>query len=330
MSWIRQSSDTKSSTRLVIEKILKEGKIPSHIAIIMDGNRRYARKNGLSSVQMGHNLGFETLAKTLEWCSDFGVKTVTVYAFSIENYKRSEEEVTGLWNIVREKMQKLFQEEDQLREKGVRVRVLGNLSLLPKDIQILVSKAMKMTMNNNKATLNVCLSYTSREEIAQAMKLCAQGVQDGIIKSSDINERILERCLYTADEEGYNPPQLLIRTSGEVRLSDFLLWQSSFCVLSFVRVLWPEFSVWHFYGALLHFQSSWDEVSKLLEEHSRTIEKLDEDEILGIVSRDCINFSEKELQIRIQEYKENRNERLNKFFQQLNRKRLERIEEMLS
>ncbi|CAD5110956.1 unnamed protein product [Dimorphilus gyrociliatus] len=329
MSWIRQSDEKKSSTRILVEKIIKEGKIPSHIAIIMDGNRRFARKNGLSSVQMGHSLGFETLANTLEWCSHFGITTVTVYAFSIENYKRSEEELAGLWNIVREKMNRLFQEEGKLREKGVRVRILGNLSLLPKDIQKLVSRAMKMTLNNNQATLNVCLSYTSREEIAQAMKKCAQGVQDGIILSSDIDERVLERCLYTADEHGYNPPQLLIRTSGEVRLSDFLLWQSSFSVLSFVRVLWPEFSVWHFYGVLLHFQSCWGEVSKLLEEHKKNIEELDEREILEIVSRDCIKCCDTELNQKVKDYKEDRQIRLNNFFQWLNRRREETIESML-
>ncbi|KAG2460685.1 DHDDS synthase, partial [Polypterus senegalus] len=199
----------------------KAGPMPKHIAFIMDGNRRYARKLHVER-QQGHMHGFDKLAETLRWCLNLDIREVTVYAFSIENFKRAKEEVDGLMELARQKFTRLLEEQDNLQKHGVCIRVLGDLDLLPLDIQKLIAQAVLSTRTHNKCFLNVCFAYTSRHEISNAVKEMAWGVEKGLIKPSDISEFLLEKCLYTSNSPD---PELLIRTSGEVRLSDFLLWQ---------------------------------------------------------------------------------------------------------
>lgn len=243
-----------------MNRVLKQGPIPHHVAFIMDGNRRFAREQNINRSH-GHLKGFERLAKTLDWCLELGITEVTVYAFSIENFKRSQEEVDGIMDLAREKFIKLIAEKDKLMEHGVRVRVLGKLTMLPEDLQITIAYAEEMTKDNNKAQLNVCMAYTSREEMCHAMREAAEGVQRGILQEDDLSEDVLEQCLYTSQSPS---PDLLLRTSGEVRLSDFLLWQSSYAVLSFMPVLWPDFSVWHLYVGVLHYQLNYYAVQEAL------------------------------------------------------------------
>lgn len=256
MSWIRENK--RSLIHDFCVRVLKSGPIPSHVAIIMDGNRRFARKNNFDRA-VGHLRGFDKLAEALEWCWDLGVTEVTIYAFSIENFKRSQEEVDCLMELMRKKFAQLMEEKELIEKYSVCFRVLGDWNLLPLDIQQMIAKSVAMTRNNNRAFLNICISYTSQDEICYAMRNLAEGVSLGIIDESDISESLLEKCLYTKKSV---PPDLLIRTSGEVRLSDFLLWQSSYSVLSFVRVLWPEFSRWHLYSAVIFYQRNYNAVQK--------------------------------------------------------------------
>lgn len=248
MPWIAENSLTKFQKFCI--KVLKCGPIPRHVAIIMDGNRRYAKKQHVEKAE-GHSKGFDKLSDCLSWCLELEIKEVTVYAFSIENFKRTKEEVDQLMQLAREKFTKLFEEKDKLMEHGVCIRVIGNLTLLPEDIRKLIAKAMLMTKDNNNATLNVAFSYTSRDELANSIQTIVEAAKKGKIDVEDINEDLISHCLYT----NLSPnPDLLIRTSGEVRLSDFLLWQASNSQICFSEVLWPEFNIWHLLGCIFKYQ----------------------------------------------------------------------------
>jgi len=267
MSWLPEERFPYSWWQSLLIKVLRCGSLPNHVAFIMDGNRRFARQNQMETVE-GHIQGFQKLAQTLQWCHDLGITQVTVYAFSIENYKRPQAEVETLMNLARDKFRRLIGEADRFAEAGVRVKVLGNMTLLPADLRDLIAQAEQLTKANSKATLNIAFSYTSRDEMTRAVRRAAQAVQQGHILQSDINPHLVERCLYTCDNcssssgqtspstpDRMTGPDLLVRTSGEVRLSDFLLWQSAYSVTHFTQVLWPDFSLWHLLAAVFHYQS---------------------------------------------------------------------------
>jgi len=247
--WIRESN-LSLFQRLALN-IITIGKIPRHIAIIMDGNRRFADKSSIARKE-GHAKGFDKLSETLQWCMDIGVHEVTVYAFSIENFKRSNDEVEALMSLAEEKFEKLLNEKDKLHEKGICIRIIGNLSLLPKTILKSMAEAMILTKDNKSAILNVAFSYTSRDEITNTISTIADGIRQGDIELNDINTKLLDQCLYTNHSI---KPDLLVRTSGELRFSDFLLWQSASSVVYFTKVLWPEFNIWHLLGAILYYQT---------------------------------------------------------------------------
>ena len=217
--WVSQSNLRWYHKFLI--NILKAGKVPRHIAFIMDGNRRFANKERIGKAE-GHSKGFDKLSETLQWCLDIGVSEVTVYAFSIENFNRSKEEVDTLMSMAREKFSMLLKERDKLHERGICIRIIGNLKLLPVDIQQTIAEAMLLTKGNSTAILNVCFAYTSRDEIAHSIKDIVKGVKDEDLKTEDISEDLITECLYTRH---CTEPDLLVRTSGEVRFSDFLLWQ---------------------------------------------------------------------------------------------------------
>ncbi|KAH8021543.1 hypothetical protein HPB51_015939 [Rhipicephalus microplus] len=248
MSWIKQTKLTWLQS--VAVRVLKAGKVPTHLAVIMDGNRRFARKQNMRSVE-GHVQGFDKLAEVLYWCSELGVTEVTVYAFSIENFKRSKDEVDGLLDLALQKLRNMLNEMDKIHEHGVCIRVLGNLSYLPVELQQVVAEVVHETQGNSRCFLNICLSYTSRDEICKAMQELATGVEKGILSPNDVSEAALSQAMYSRKSRD---PELLIRTSGEVRLSDFMLWQSSRSVIEFTTVLWPEFTIWHLLAAILCYQ----------------------------------------------------------------------------
>jgi len=256
--WVRDQYQYSWLQRLAIN-VIKVGSIPRHVAVIMDGNRRYAKQSGVAAIE-GHTKGFDKLAETLQWCRELGVKEVTVYAFSIENFKRGEKEVKGLLNLAKEKFEILIKEEEKLKKHGVRVKIIGNISYLPLDMQEIVKKAEEITENNNEATLNVAFSYTSREEITHAITECSKKVKQGDLKPDDIDQDLLESHMYTNHSSN---PDLLIRTSGETRLSDFLLWQASSSITYFTQVLWPEFSIWNLLAGVFFYQRQKQMLAKL-------------------------------------------------------------------
>ncbi|XP_073813717.1 dehydrodolichyl diphosphate synthase subunit [Musca autumnalis] len=247
MSWVSDYKYTWLQTMAM--NVIKNGfNLPHHIAFVMDGNRRYANSQHIRKIE-GHSKGFDKLADCLRWCLDIGIREVTTFAFSIENFKRSEEEVGGLLDLAREKFSKLLQEGPKLQEHGVRIRVIGNLSLLPDDLQKLIAQTMLETEKNDKLFLNVAFSYTSRDEITHSVEEIIR-LGEGL-NEEDISERLLEECLYSR----HSPqPDLLFRTSGETRISDFLMWQLNSTVLYFTKILWPEITIWNFLAGIFTYQ----------------------------------------------------------------------------
>jgi len=206
--------------------VLAAGPIPAHVAFVMDGNRRYARSQR-QAVQQGHSAGFVALRGILEVCLRLGVKCVSAYAFSIENFKREKEEVDALMKLAEEKLEELCRHGDLLEEYGVRLNVIGKVELLPESVQHAVRKAECMTKHNDRAILNLCMPYTARDEIATAVQ---SAVHEALQSStpdrlpSTITERDIASHLMTT-RAGSPPLDVLVRTSGVKRLSDFMLWQ---------------------------------------------------------------------------------------------------------
>lgn len=261
MSWIVDNS--LSWFQRFCINILKCGPIPKHVAIIMDGNRRFAKKNKVEKKE-GHSKGFDKLAEALLWCRELGIKEVTVYAFSIENFKRSEQEVNTLLDLAKDKFRRLLLEEkDKLMQERVCIRIIGDISLLPNDLQKMLAEVVLMTKDNDRAVLNVAFAYTSRDEITNAIKTVAEGTQRGDITTDDITEDLLTKCMYTNKS---SPPEILVRTSGEVRFSDYLLWQISNTRVFFTDVLWPEFCIWHLLACVFQYQRSYNQLQKHAEE----------------------------------------------------------------
>ncbi|CAK38787.1 uncharacterized protein An04g05250 [Aspergillus niger] len=228
---------------------IRQGPVPQHIAFVMDGNRRFARTHGIETVE-GHNMGFEALARILEVCYKSGVKVVTIYAFSIENFKRSKFEVDALMEMARVKLSQMAQHGEILDRYGAKVRILGRLDLLRPDVLAAVNRAVEMTSNNGDCVLNICFPYTSRDEITTAVR---DTVADLVFMSPEtITRQTLSEHLFTHD----NPPlDLLVRTSGVERLSDFMLWQChEDTEIVFLDVLWPDFDLWQFLPVMLRWQ----------------------------------------------------------------------------
>lgn len=298
-------------------RILGFGQIPKHVAVIMDGNRRFAVKNSMERAE-GHLKGFDKLTEVLEWCLDIGITEVTVYAFSIENFKRSKAEVDCLMELARKKFKRLMEEKDKIQEYGVCVRVLGNVSLLPNDIQEIIAEVVTYSKDNTRAILNVCFAYTSRDEMCTAMKEIAEGVSLGLIKDSDVSEALLEKSLYTGNSPN---PDLLVRTSGEVRLSDFLLWQTAYSCLAFVKVLWPEFSRWHLYGCILHYQRNYKQLQKAKEQNEADQIRLQREKDYEIVAQQMDQSETESIHTVAKQYANDRENRVNNFVQYLHNKR---------
>ncbi|GAB6027177.1 hypothetical protein CHUAL_013930 [Chamberlinius hualienensis] len=274
-------------------RVLTTGNIPHHMAVIMDGNRRFARKHQMVVVE-GHTSGFDKLVQMLKWCKEFGIFELTVYAFSLENFKRNENEVKELLNLARTKFEILWESREKAKTEGVRVRVFGDVKRLPLDIQKSIAKVVLFTQDHNKFNLNICVAYTGREDIFQAVKWTATGVQLGLIQPEDITEAVLQSCLYTGNSV---EPDLLIRTSGETRLSDFLLWQSSYSVLAFVDVLWPEFTFWNLAGAIFYYQRNVEHSKKYKELKNRQRKEEDNPDRNKRVEKFVEFVSEKRIQM---------------------------------
>ncbi|XP_058051704.1 dehydrodolichyl diphosphate synthase complex subunit DHDDS isoform X2 [Ahaetulla prasina] len=304
--------------------------MPKHIAFIMDGNRRYAQKHQVKKLE-GHSQGFAKLTQTLQWCLSLGIREVTVYAFSIENFKRSQEEVEGLMQLARQKFIRLLEEQENLEKHGVCIRILGDLTLLPQDIQELIAKVVLATKHYNTCFLNIGFAYTSRQEISNAVKELAWGVEEGLLQPSDVSESLIDKCLYSCKSPH---PDILIRTSGEVRLSDFMLWQTSHSCLVFQSVLWPDYSFWNLCEAILRFQMNYNALQKardlymeqrkwqqLETDKAQVLQKLKNEE-----SATCGDTQKCGTLLR--EFKAKREERIQRFLQALEHKRIDFLEKL--
>ncbi len=220
--------------------------LPRHVAIIMDGNGRWARARGKPRT-FGHRAGVEAVRRTVEAAADIGIEFLTLYGFSTENWKRPEGEVSDLMGLLRMFIKR---ELSALVKNGVCVRVIGDRSRFADDIQELLLDAEKRTVSNTRLKLTIALSYGSRAEIADAMRSIARRVEQGEIAASDVTEDLIEQSLATA---GMPDPDLLIRTSGEQRISNFLLWQCAYTEFVFDDVLWPDFDRKHLERAIENF-----------------------------------------------------------------------------
>ncbi|WP_243129248.1 isoprenyl transferase [Hathewaya massiliensis] len=229
------------------KKTLDLNNIPKHIAIIMDGNGRWAKERNMPRT-FGHKAGVETIRDIVKECSYLGVKYLTLYAFSTENWKRPKDEVNTLMNLL---LSYLKNEFDELHENNVIINSIGDTSYLPKSCREELESAYKKTKNNTGLTLNLALNYGGRDEIISSIKKLYKDVENNKLNISDVNGDIFENYL---DTKGMNDPEIIIRTSGEQRLSNFLLWQSSYSELWFTDTLWPDFTKEELRSAIKDYQ----------------------------------------------------------------------------
>jgi undecaprenyl diphosphate synthase len=225
----------------------KSGEIPNHIAIIMDGNGRWAKKRGLPRVA-GHKRGVDTVREIVEACAEIGVKFLTLYTFSTENWKRPKDEVSTLMRLL---LNSLRDRVNELNDNDIRLTTIGNINALPDAVRKQLEFDIKRTKNNKKMVLNLALSYSGRWELLEAIKKIADSTTEGKIKSKDIDEKLVSSFLTTKD---IPDPDLVIRTSGEFRVSNFLLWQIAYSEFIITETLWPDFSKADLYDAIKIFQ----------------------------------------------------------------------------
>ena len=232
----------------LLHQIRLHGTLPRHVAIIMDGNGRWARERSLPR-PLGHAAGMAAVREAIEGCLDASVDVLTLFAFSQENWQRPAEEIEALMQLLEEYIAK---EVAELRARGARVHVLGDVSRLAPSARAALDRIVQETAGGSKLNLNLCISYSARAEITRAARLLAEEVQAGRLHPAEIGEEAVARRLYTAP---WPDPDLLIRTSGEMRISNFLLWQLAYAELFISPVLWPDFRRRELYAAVLDFQN---------------------------------------------------------------------------
>lgn len=232
--------------------MLDKERMPQHVAIIMDGNGRWAKKRNLPRVA-GHNAGMKAMKKIVDHSDKLGIQYLTVYAFSTENWKRSAAEVTGIFKLL---VSYVNSELKELIDNNVKVTVLGDYSIIPEDARKSLEKTLENTKNNTGLQFNIALNYGGRDEIRRAVCEIGQQIRDGQLDPQDITEDLIGQHLFTGVfHENIPDPELVIRTSGELRLSNYLLWQSAYSELVFTPVLWPDFSPEEYEKAIEEYQS---------------------------------------------------------------------------
>ena len=231
-----------------LQKQIDSSKLPQHIAIIMDGNGRWAKNRGKFRV-FGHEQGAESVREIVEACAELNISNLTLYAFSTENWRRPIIEVQALMKLL---VKALNKELPTLQKNGIRLSAIGNIEALPEKARKDLLSVMEQTETNTHMTLTLALSYGSREEITKTIQEISLKVKNNLISPSDINESIINNHLYTRDLPDVD---LLIRTSGEQRISNFLLWQIAYAELHFTETLWPDYTKAHLYNAILDYQN---------------------------------------------------------------------------
>jgi tritrans,polycis-undecaprenyl-diphosphate synthase [geranylgeranyl-diphosphate specific] len=209
--------------------------VPNHIGIIMDGNRRFSRRLMLKPWK-GHEWGAKKIAKVLEWCREYGIRELTLYTFSIQNFNRPKEEFDYLMDLFRTNFEKM-KDDKKILDTGIRVNIIGRTWMFPRDVQEKMQAVMDKTRHNSKYILNFAMAYGGREEVIDAARKIAEQVKSGKLDVSQINDETFSRCLYMSDE-----PDLIIRTGGEQRTSNFLAYQGAYSEYFFIDKMWPEFS----------------------------------------------------------------------------------------
>ena len=230
------------------EKILKKGNVPKHIAIIMDGNGRWAKKRALPRIA-GHKKGVDSVREIVKLCPEIGVEILTLYTFSMENWNRPKTEISAIMSLL---INTVKNEINELMKNNVKVNVIGVLSNLPEETRKEMEEGIERTKNNSGLILNLALSYSSRLEIIDMIKKISKKVKNNEIDIESINERLISENLYTS---GLKDPDLLIRTSGVSRISNFLLWQLAYTEIYITDVLWPDFRAREFYNAIIDYQN---------------------------------------------------------------------------
>lgn len=233
--------------KMILEEHINKDNLPKHLAIIMDGNGRWAKQKGMLRA-FGHENGTKSVRLTVETCAKLGISHLTLYAFSTENWNRPKMEVDTLMNLL---IKSLKKELKTLQDNQIKLNTIGNISLLPAKAQHELLEVINKTKDNQQMTLTLALSYGSREELVSAIKAISDKVKNNIISPESIDETIINQHLYT-----HNLPDvdLLIRTSGEHRISNFMLWQIAYAELYFTDVLWPDFREQHLYEAIISYQ----------------------------------------------------------------------------
>ena len=229
-------------------KLIDKQKVPEHVAIIMDGNGRWATNKGLPR-SFGHNKGVSVLKEIIKASKKLGCKVLTVYAFSTENWSRPKKEVDFLINLFKEVLRN---EIEEIHQESIKIQFIGDLNPFPENLKKVLNRSEDLTKGNKEFTLNVCVNYGGRQEIVKVAKGLAQKSISGEIKPSEINEELFNSELLT---QGIKDPELLIRTSGEKRISNFLLWQLAYSEIYICEVLWPEFNENEFLKAIIDYQS---------------------------------------------------------------------------
>jgi undecaprenyl diphosphate synthase len=230
-----------------LDRIRLDGRIPEHVAVIMDGNGRWARARGLPR-HRGHAAGMSAVRETIEGAIDAGVKTLTLFAFSQENWSRPDREVNALMLLLQRYVEK---EQEELKRQGVQVKAHGDLDRLPSGPARAIDRIQEYTADGRVLRLNLMISYGGRAELARAARRVAEEVRAGRLAPEDVDEELVGSFLYTA---GGPEPDLLIRTSGEMRISNFMLWQLAYTELYFTQVLWPDFDRERLFEAIEAFQ----------------------------------------------------------------------------
>ena len=229
------------------EKIDSE-KLPQHVAVIMDGNGRWAKSRDQERT-FGHKNAIKAVREVINACNEVNIPYLTLYTFSTENWNRPTDEVNTLMDLL---SSTLLQEAEEIFSKGLRIHAIGDLERLPDTVREQLLNIIELTKNNNKGNLILALSYGSQREILDAVKEISKKVKDGEVDINDIDEKLFENHLYTKD---FPPVDLLIRTSGEVRISNFLLWQIAYAELQFLDTLWPDFTKEDFFQCIVNYQS---------------------------------------------------------------------------
>ena len=259
-----------NSDEKIQEELKKSGAIPTHIAIIMDGNGRWAKKRGLPRVA-GHKRGVDTVKTIVEACAELGVKYLTLYTFSTENWNRPKDEVSTLMKLL---LKSLKDRVDELCENDIRLTTIGDINALPEMVQKQLLSDIERTKNNKRMTLNLALSYSGRWELIEAIKKVSRLVKEDKIKIDEITEQLFSNFLTT---KNIPDPDLLIRTSGEFRVSNFLLWQIAYTEFFITDVFWPNFSREHLYEAIKNFQHRerrFGKISEQLKKNGKGIENV--------------------------------------------------------